>query len=61
MLLACLALGWYSYGFLKANQAIKCGNLDAVTSDDPPGDADDWAARSLQPGESEPNKPKRPF
>ena len=27
---------WYSLGFLQANNALKHGHLDAVTSDDPP-------------------------
>ena len=36
MLLLLLANLFFSAGFLQANSAIKRGNLDAVTSDDPP-------------------------
>jgi len=35
-LVLCLALAWFAFGFLKANHALRSGNLDAVTSDDPP-------------------------
>ena len=34
--LAFIFMGWYAIGFLKANQAVKYGDLDAVTSDEPP-------------------------
>ena len=60
-LLACLALGWYSYGFFKANQAIKSGDLDAVTSDEPPGDPEDTGGDVPPANGSEPKKPKPPF
>jgi tRNA A-37 threonylcarbamoyl transferase component Bud32 len=39
ILLPVMALLWFSFGFLKANHALKVGNLDAVTCDEPPGDA----------------------
>jgi hypothetical protein len=60
-LLVCLLLGWYVFGFLKAHQAIKSGDLGAVTSDEPPGDPGD-TEKDLPPrGESGPQKPARPF
>ncbi|HOW65379.1 MAG TPA: serine/threonine-protein kinase [Verrucomicrobiota bacterium] len=36
MILLGIGLGWYSLGFLRANGALKRGDLDAVTSDEPP-------------------------
>ena len=35
-LLFLVGSSWYSLGFLQANHALKRGNLDAVTSEDPP-------------------------
>ena len=60
-LLVCLLLGWYVFGFVKANQAIKSGDLDAVTSDEPPGDASDTGGHVPSCGESGSKKPERPF
>jgi hypothetical protein len=45
--LAFLAVLWFSFGFLRANHAISHGELDAVTSNEPPA--------SLLPGCSVPN------
>jgi len=57
-----LALGWFSFSFLKANQALKSGNLDAVTSDEPPGYSGDSIGADVPvPGESQAKKPKLPF
>jgi tRNA A-37 threonylcarbamoyl transferase component Bud32 len=58
----CLVLGWFALGFLKANQALRSGNLDEVTSDEPPDDPADspGADESLSPG-LRANQPRRPF
>jgi len=56
-LLSCLALGWFTVGFLKANQALKSGDLDAVTSDEPPGDR----VAGDSPDLTSPGKSRRPL
>ncbi len=58
--LFCIAAVWFAVGFLKANQALKSGNLDAVTSDEPPGDPSESAEEVRPAGKVEPKKPKRP-
>ena len=60
ILLPLLALCWFSFGFLKANHALKIGDLDAVTSNEPPGDpgpvpSEPFGSRSGRPAS------KRPF
>jgi len=49
ILLPCLALCWFSVGFLKANNALRAGNLDAVTADEPPGDAGSGRSEGFTP------------
>jgi tRNA A-37 threonylcarbamoyl transferase component Bud32 len=39
MLLMVIGCGWFVWGFLRANRALKRGNFDAVTSDEPPDSA----------------------
>ena len=60
-ILLCLGLVWFAYGFLKANQALKSGNLDAVTSDEPPDDP--ASGGGITPAQAGPhgNQPRRPF
>jgi len=53
-----LALGWFAVGFLKANQALKEGDLDAVTSDEPPGDVPSARTVDREPGS---RASRRPF
>jgi len=61
-LLSCLALAWFAFGFLKANQALQTGDLDAVTADEPPGDSSDSVGGDVPVlGETPARKPKLPF
>lgn len=57
-----LALLWYFIGFFQANQALKSGDLDALTSDEPPGDSEAGIEPyAPSPAEIQPQQPKRPF
>jgi tRNA A-37 threonylcarbamoyl transferase component Bud32 len=60
-ILLCVGLVWFAFGFLKANQALKSGNLDAVTSDEPPDDS--ASGGGITPAQAGPhsNQPRRPF
>ncbi len=50
--LCLLGLIWFSYGFLKANSAIRRGDLDAVTSNEPPEDSlTEASGRDTQPAQ----------
>ncbi len=61
-LLFCLALGWFTFGFIKANQALKAGDFDAVTVDEPPDITDtDGEALSQNPDKFQGFRKKRPF
>ncbi|HKW31276.1 MAG TPA: serine/threonine-protein kinase, partial [Verrucomicrobiae bacterium] len=62
LLLLCLKLFRFFYGLAKANRALKSGNLDEVTCDEPPGDAGENNGGDLpHSGESAARKLKRPF
>jgi hypothetical protein len=61
-LLSWLKLGWFAFGYLKANQALQTGDLDAITADEPPGDSSDSVGGDAAvPGETPVKKPKLPF
>jgi serine/threonine protein kinase len=60
-ILLCLGLVWFAFGFLKANQALKSGNLDAVTSDEPPDDPASRGGTTAASTEPHSRQPKRPF
>ncbi len=57
-LLLCLAIAWYFLGFFKAHQALRSGNLDAVTGNEDPAEA---GPSVLPRAESDTSKRKRPF
>jgi serine/threonine protein kinase len=61
MVLVCLKLGWFALGFLRAKRALNAGKLEAVTSDEPPGDAGDAGEAARQPGEPGREKAARPL
>ncbi|HVM49759.1 MAG TPA: serine/threonine-protein kinase, partial [Candidatus Acidoferrum sp.] len=53
----CTGLIWFSVGFLRANYALRRGDLDAVTSDEPP-DEPSWDVPSAP---KQASRPARPF
>jgi serine/threonine protein kinase len=58
-LLLCLALAWFFQGFFKTHQALKSGNLDAVTgNEDPKAGPGPSVVPRAEPAA---NKPTRPF
>ena len=57
-LLLCLVLGWFCFGFLTANSALKSGNLDAVTSDEPPEDSAGSGSAPAGPAAGKPRRPR---
>lgn len=62
LLLLCLRLFRFFHGLVKANQALRSGNLDEVTCDEPPGEAGESNRGDLsQAGDSAAKKLKRPF
>ncbi len=61
-LLLFLALGWFFIGLLKANQALQQGDLDAVTSDEPPTEEEESSGeRMSEPAIGPGQKRTRPF
>jgi hypothetical protein len=57
MVLMLIGCGWYALGFLQANRAIKLGELDAVTCDEPPGEVAGSGGNFSGPG----GNSQRPF
>jgi serine/threonine protein kinase len=59
--LLCSGLVWFALGFFRANQALKSGNLDEVTCDEPPDVSADEGGTSSPSNAASAKRPRRPF